>query len=109
MSFEWTINSVFVISLFVFINGSLSHAVMKHCLSSEFLSQFFIPYQIINFDSARGGISLVTEKGLKSVSRLLVQRARGADAGVYACGPNNAPLASTRVHVLSGKLFYQLF
>lgn len=60
--------------------------------------------QIINFDSARGGISLVTEKGLRSTSRLLVQRARAADAGVYTCGPNNAPTASTRVHVLSGKI-----
>ncbi|XP_049868446.1 zwei Ig domain protein zig-8-like isoform X2 [Pectinophora gossypiella] len=59
--------------------------------------------QIINFDSARGGISLVTEKGLKSTSRLLVQRARGADAGLYTCGPNNAPPATTRVHVLSGE------
>lgn len=46
----------------------------------------------------------MTEKGLKSTSRLLVQRARGADAGVYTCGPNNAPASSTRVHVLSGKL-----
>ncbi|XP_063822755.1 hemicentin-1-like [Ostrinia nubilalis] len=59
--------------------------------------------QVINFDSARGGISLVTEKGLKSTSRLLVQRARGADAGLYTCGPNNAPPSSTRVHVLSGE------
>ncbi|XP_068632526.1 zwei Ig domain protein zig-8-like [Battus philenor] len=59
--------------------------------------------QVINFDSARGGISLVTEKGLRSTSRLLVQQARGADAGVYTCGPNNAPPASTRVHVLSGE------
>ncbi|XP_045447602.1 igLON family member 5-like [Melitaea cinxia] len=59
--------------------------------------------QIINFDSARGGISLVTEKGLKSTSRLLVQRARGSDAGVYTCGPNNAPPATIRVHVLSGE------
>lgn len=58
---------------------------------------------MINFDSARGGISLVTEKGMKSTSRLLVQRARGSDAGLYTCGPNNAPSAATRVHVLSGK------
>ncbi|XP_053612389.1 zwei Ig domain protein zig-8-like [Plodia interpunctella] len=59
--------------------------------------------QAINFDSARGGISLVTEKGMKSTSRLLVQRARGADAGPYTCEPNNAPKAVTRVHVLSGE------
>jgi hypothetical protein len=50
----------------------------------------------------------VTEKGMKSTSRLLVQRARGADAGVYTCGPNNAPSASTRVHVLSGKILIEV-
>ncbi|XP_026314730.1 nectin-4-like [Hyposmocoma kahamanoa] len=59
--------------------------------------------QVINFDSARGGISLVTEKGIVSKSRLLVQRATGNDAGLYTCGPNNAPPGTTRVHVLSGE------
>ncbi|XP_050668766.1 zwei Ig domain protein zig-8-like [Leptidea sinapis] len=59
--------------------------------------------QVINFDSARGGISLVTEKGLKSTSRLLIQRAKASDAGIYTCGPNNAPQAAIRVHVLSGE------
>lgn len=74
------------------------------------MENLFICHQIINFDSARGGISLVTEKGLKSTSRLLIQRARGADAGVYTCGPNNAPPALCRVHVLSGKIMvYFLF
>ncbi|VVD02731.1 unnamed protein product, partial [Leptidea sinapis] len=52
--------------------------------------------EVINFDSARGGISLVTEKGLKSTSRLLIQRAKASDAGIYTCGPNNAPQAAIR-------------
>ncbi|KOB74620.1 Uncharacterized protein OBRU01_09040, partial [Operophtera brumata] len=46
----------------------------------------------INFDSTRGGISLVTEKGIHSSSRLLVQSARTSDAGSYQCAPDNAHL-----------------
>lgn len=60
--------------------------------------------QTINFDSSRGGISLVTEKGLQSTSRLLVQAARLSDAGGYVCTPDNAKAATVRVHVLDGKL-----
>ncbi|XP_022120275.2 zwei Ig domain protein zig-8-like [Pieris rapae] len=57
----------------------------------------------INFDSTRGGISLVTEKGIHSSSRLLVQAARTSDAGAYECVPDNAQSASVRVHVLTGE------
>ncbi|GBP46189.1 hypothetical protein EVAR_24596_1 [Eumeta japonica] len=57
----------------------------------------------INFDSTRGGISLVTEKGAHSSSRLLVQAARTGDAGAYECGPDNAKSATARVHVLTGE------
>ncbi|XP_028156954.1 uncharacterized protein LOC114350377 [Ostrinia furnacalis] len=57
----------------------------------------------INFDSTRGGISLVTEKGIHSSSRLLVQAARTSDAGAYQCAPDNAQMATARVHVLTGE------
>ncbi|KAG7306206.1 hypothetical protein JYU34_008808 [Plutella xylostella] len=57
----------------------------------------------INFDSTRGGISLVTEKGTHSSSRLLVQSARTSDAGAYVCGPDNAQTATAKVHVLTGE------
>ncbi|KAJ0175778.1 hypothetical protein K1T71_008937 [Dendrolimus kikuchii] len=57
----------------------------------------------INFDSTRGGISLVTEKGIHSSSRLLVQSARTSDAGSYQCVPDNAQSAAARVHVLTGE------
>ncbi|KAF9798513.1 hypothetical protein SFRURICE_012541 [Spodoptera frugiperda] len=57
----------------------------------------------INFDSTRGGISLVTEKGIHSSSRLLVQSARTTDAGTYQCAPDNAQSATARVHVLTGE------
>ncbi|XP_022900547.1 neurotrimin-like isoform X2 [Onthophagus taurus] len=54
----------------------------------------------INFDSPRGGISLVTEKGPITTTRLLIQKAVQADSGVYTCDPSNANSANVRVHIL---------
>lgn len=60
--------------------------------------------QVINFDSPRGGISLVTEKGPTTTSRLLIQKAVQEDTGVYTCTPSNANPANVRVHILNGKV-----
>ncbi|XP_071449819.1 neurotrimin-like [Hetaerina americana] len=57
----------------------------------------------INFDSPRGGISLVTEKGPTTTSRLLIQKAIPTDSGLYTCTPSNANEASIRVHILNGE------
>lgn len=57
--------------------------------------------ETINFDSPRGGISLVTEKGVLTTSRLLVQKAIPSDSGLYQCLPSNANPASIRVHILN--------
>lgn len=65
--------------------------------------------QVINFDSPRGGISLVTEKGMVTTSRLLIQKAAQTDSGVYTCTPSNANTASIRVHILNGEQFIHLF
>lgn len=59
--------------------------------------------QDINFDSPRGGISLVTEKGSITTSRLLIQKAVQSDSGTYSCSPSNANSANVRVHILNGK------
>uniref|UniRef100_A0A6P7G5B3 Vascular endothelial growth factor receptor 2-like n=1 Tax=Diabrotica virgifera virgifera TaxID=50390 RepID=A0A6P7G5B3_DIAVI len=59
--------------------------------------------EVINFDSPRGGISLVTEKGFITTSRLLIQKAGQSDSGLYTCTPSNANTASVRVHILNGK------
>ncbi|CAD6230349.1 GSCOCG00012166001-RA-CDS, partial [Cotesia congregata] len=60
-------------------------------------------FQDINFDSPRGGISLVTEKGRETSSRLMIQNAVPADSGLYTCKPSNANPGSIRVHVVKGK------
>ncbi|XP_063540693.1 zwei Ig domain protein zig-8-like isoform X2 [Cydia strobilella] len=55
----------------------------------------------INYDSPRGGVSVITEKGETTTSHLLVQRARVPDTGRYTCAPANANPKSVHVHVLS--------
>ncbi|KAG8270247.1 hypothetical protein J6590_089567 [Homalodisca vitripennis] len=59
--------------------------------------------EVINFDSPRGGVSLLTEKGIITTSRLLIQNAVHTDNGVYTCDPSNANSASIRVHILNGE------
>ncbi|XP_018329310.1 T-lymphocyte activation antigen CD86 [Agrilus planipennis] len=58
--------------------------------------------QEINYDSPRGGVSVITEKGEITVSYLLVQRAKDSDSGKYTCNPTTANPASVVVHVLNG-------
>ncbi|XP_055608629.1 zwei Ig domain protein zig-8-like [Uranotaenia lowii] len=59
---------------------------------------------IVNFDSARGGISLETEKTEAGTSsRLLLTKATVADSGNYTCVPSGAIPASVQVYVLHGE------
>lgn len=59
---------------------------------------------MVDFDSARGGISLETEKtDSGTTSRLLLTRAQLRDSGNYSCVPTGAISASVQVHVLNGK------
>ncbi|CAH0550271.1 unnamed protein product [Brassicogethes aeneus] len=57
----------------------------------------------INYDSPRGGVSVITEKGDITVSYLLVQRAKDSDSGKYTCNPSNANPKTLIVHVLNGE------
>ncbi|XP_076656017.1 zwei Ig domain protein zig-8 [Halictus rubicundus] len=57
--------------------------------------------EIINYESTRGGVSVVTEKGDSTTSFLLVQDAKPSDSGQYTCNPSNAPAKSITVHVLN--------
>ncbi|XP_062554689.1 uncharacterized protein LOC134219836 [Armigeres subalbatus] len=59
---------------------------------------------IVNFDSARGGISLETEKtDAGTSSRLLLTKATVSDSGNYTCIPAGAIPASVQVYVLNGE------
>ncbi|XP_059610621.1 zwei Ig domain protein zig-8-like isoform X2 [Phlebotomus argentipes] len=59
---------------------------------------------VVDFDSARGGISLETEKtDVGTTSRLMLTRAALRDSGNYTCQPAGAVSASVVVHVLNGE------
>ena len=45
---------------------------------------------------------MVTEKGVTTVSFLLIQSARPTDSGRYSCNPSNAQAKGINVHVLNG-------
>lgn len=59
--------------------------------------------EVISYDSNRGGVSVITEKGDVTTSFLLIQHADLSDSGKYSCSPSNADVASVRVHVLNGE------
>ncbi|KAJ9587903.1 hypothetical protein L9F63_018684, partial [Diploptera punctata] len=59
--------------------------------------------EVISYDSNRGGVSVITEKGDVTTSYLLIQHAELSDSGKYSCSPSNADVASVRVHVLNGE------
>ena len=58
--------------------------------------------QTVNYDSPRGGISVLTEKGALTLSSLVIQNAQPKDSGSYICAPSSAPAAVTNIHVLAG-------
>ncbi|XP_021702584.1 T-lymphocyte activation antigen CD86 [Aedes aegypti] len=57
----------------------------------------------INYDSPRGGVSVITEKGDITTSYLLIQRAKTSDSGKYTCSPSTANPITVNVHVLNGE------
>lgn len=59
--------------------------------------------QVISYDSPRGGVSVVTEKGESTSSHLLIQRATARDSGQYKCVPENTVEAAITLHILKGK------
>ena len=63
----------------------------------------FFGFQIISYDSPRGGVSVITEKGDVTASFLVVQHAKPSDSGTYSCSPSLGDTVSVNVHVLRGK------
>ncbi|XP_047491787.1 uncharacterized protein LOC125041078 [Penaeus chinensis] len=55
---------------------------------------------LLSYDSPRGGITVVTEHGPTSTSRLLIQKATLSDAGRYTCRPANADPHFLTVHII---------
>lgn len=51
--------------------------------ATSFPDEIKTAVQIISYDSPRGGVSVITEKGETSTSFLLIQNARPSDSGQY--------------------------
>ncbi|XP_015593669.1 peroxidasin homolog [Cephus cinctus] len=86
--------------------GSTINLTCAIHFSSESPAYIFWYYneKVLSYDSPRGGVSVITEKGSDvTTSWLLIQSAQTSDSGVYSCKPSNANTASIRVHVLNGE------
>ena len=84
--------------------GNFSYLIPSQILTNVFFFAYFlILFQILNFDSPRGGISLETEKTRTgTLSKLLVTRAVMRDSGNYTCLPSRGEAISADVHVITG-------
>ncbi|KAI4468926.1 defective proboscis extension response dpr -related [Holotrichia oblita] len=58
---------------------------------------------MINYDTARGGISVETVPGVRTQSRLTIRDTNDADSGNYTCSASNTEPASIYVFVSEGK------
>ena len=88
------------LQLILHIGYATSSIVLCDCIVCVyFLMRFYS--QVLNY-SARGGLSLVTDK-VAHTSRLLVAKADVKDSGNYTCSPSGAHPTSVTVHVLNGK------
>lgn len=58
---------------------------------------------MINYDTARGGISVETVPGPRTQSRLTIRDTNDADSGNYTCSASNTEPASIYVFVSEGK------
>lgn len=86
---------------------------MNRVINSELLLQSPTPPQyvfwyhndrMINYDTARGGISVETAPGPpRTQSRLTIQDTNDADSGNYTCSASNTEPASIYVFVSEGK------
>lgn len=58
--------------------------------------------RMINYDTARGGVTVDTEPGAKTQSRLTIREAHDTDSGNYTCSASNTEPASIFVFVSEG-------
>ena len=85
----------------VFWNQNLKPAFSKPAPGLPSLTVCLL-FQIISYDSPRGGVSVITEKGDVTASFLVVQHAKPTDSGTYSCSPSLGDTVSVNVHVLRG-------
>ena len=57
---------------------------------------------IISYNSPRGGVSIIIQKGDLTTSFLLVFQAKSSDSGTYSCYSSLGQTASVNLNVLNG-------
>ncbi|CAH2235326.1 jg5896 [Pararge aegeria aegeria] len=80
-------------------------ALYAHFLRSPTPPQYVFWYhndRMINYDATRGGITVETEPGARTQSRLTVRGATLKDSGNYTCSASNTEPASIHVFVSEG-------
>ena len=65
-------------------------------------NKMLLIFQIISYDSSRGGVSVIVEKGDVTTSNLVIQLTRPSDAGTYTCRPSLGNEVAVNVHILRG-------
>jgi len=85
------------------LSVSLTVWLYAYRMLSVSLTCMVVCLQMISYDSPRGGVSVITEKGETTTSFLLIQKAEPSDSGHYECHPSNSEGKSVTVHVLNGK------
>lgn len=59
---------------------------------------------MINYDTSRGGVTVNTEPGPKTHSRLIINSATAADSGNYTCRASNTEADTIYVYVSKGNV-----
>lgn len=103
---------MYVYLYIMFIIYVLNCELCINVFSFRYLScahESYMLLQEVNFDSARGGVSVITEKGDVTTSYLYIQRAGHSDTGEYKCSPSSANNVTVKVHILKGKFIQQFY
>ncbi|XP_068220048.1 zwei Ig domain protein zig-8-like [Palaemon carinicauda] len=77
--------------------------VVAHRTDPPEYVRWFHNNESIEYDSPRGGITLLTERGKTTTGYLLIQNAQSTDSGNYSCAPSNTKPTTLRLHVLKGE------
>lgn len=97
-----------VINIFVFVNCINHELIYLSIFQSPTPPQYVFWYhndRMINYDATRGGITVETEPGARTQSRLTVRGATLKDSGNYTCSASNTEPASIHVFVSEGSKF----
>ncbi|KAF4525987.1 hypothetical protein B566_EDAN000779 [Ephemera danica] len=65
--------------------------------------------RMINYDTSRGGVTVSTEPGPKTHSRLIINEATHGDSGNYSCRASNTEPDFIQVFVSKGELSHTRF